>query len=271
MGVVMTTDLFDLTGRVALVTGATGWLGRAMATALADAGAHVHVNGRRQEAVDELVAMLRDRGGSAESAVFDVTDLAASAAAMARLGEAHGRLDILVNNAHSGRQGALETARPEDYRAAYEVGVVAAAELVRCALPWLRAAASMTPGGASVVNVASMYGLRSPDPAAYDSPERTNPPFYGTAKAGLVQYTRYAAVTLAPDRIRVNALTPGPFPPETLDTDHPTLAAAIRKRTPLARFGRPGEVAGPLLLLAGDAGSYMTGAVICVDGGWTAR
>ena len=271
MAVDMTADRFDLAGRVALVTGATGRLGRPMATALADAGAHVYVNGRRADAVTAMVAALRDRGGLADPAVFDVTDLAAAATAVARLGEDHGRLDVLVNNAHSGTQGSLETALPEAYRTAYEVAVVGASALVRCALPWLRAAGSLTAGGASVVNVASMYGLRSPDPNAYDSPERTNPPFYGAAKAGLLQYTRYAAVSLAPDRIRVNALAPGPFPPDTLDADHPTLSEAIRKRTPMARFGRPEEVAGPLLLLAGDAGSYMTGAVICVDGGWTAR
>ena len=271
MAVGMRAGPFDLTGRVALVTGANGRLGRAMAIALADAGAHVHVNGRRADAVAALVAVLRDRGGTADAAVFDVTDLDAAAAAMGRLGETHGRLDVLVNNAHGGPQGALETAPPEAFRAAYEVGVVAAVELVRCGLPWLRAAGATTAGGASVINVASMYGLRSPDPDAYDSPERTNPPFYGAAKAGLLQYTRYAAVSLAPDRIRVNALAPGPFPPDTLDDDHPTLAKAIRRRTPMARFGQPDELAGPLLLLAGDAGSYMTGAVICVDGGWTAR
>ncbi len=267
----MKTNPFDLRGRVALVTGATGRLGRSLATCMANAGAHVHVNGRDAGKVDTLVAALRDRGGTADGAVFDVTDLAASAAVVARLGETHGRLDVLVNNAHSGTQGALETARPESFRAAYEVGVVGAAELVRCALPWLRAAGSMTEGGASVINVASMYGLRSPDPDAYDSPARTNPPYYGAAKAALVQYTRYAAVSLARDRIRVNALAPGPFPPDTLDSDHPTLAAAIRKRTPMARFGQPDELAGPLLLLASDAGSYMTGTVVCVDGGWTAR
>jgi NAD(P)-dependent dehydrogenase (short-subunit alcohol dehydrogenase family) len=97
-----------------------------------------------------------------------------------------------------------------------------------------------------------------------------NPPFYGAAKAALVQFTRYAAVQLAPERIRVNAISPGCFPPAKIVAEQPSFIQRLQRHIPMRRIGSPGELVGPLLFLASDASSYVTGVNLAVDGGWTA-
>ena len=124
-------------------------------------------------------------------------------------------------------------------------------------------------GAGSIVNVASMYGIVSPQPAAYaGSPDFHNPPAYGAAKAGVIQYTRYAAVHLAPDGVRVNAISPGPFPSPSVQED-PAFIAGLAARVPLGRIGRPEDLVGPLVFLLSDASRYVTGHNLVVDGGWT--
>lgn len=115
-----------------------------------------------------------------------------------------------------------------------------------------------------------MYGSVSPDPSIYGTSGLNNPPYYGAAKAGLIQLTRYAACHLAADRIRVNCISPGPFPsPQALERD-PGFHGRLNAKNPMRRTGEPAELAGPLLFLASDASSYVTGTNLAVDGGWTA-
>ena len=118
-----------------------------------------------------------------------------------------------------------------------------------------------------MITVASMYGLVSPRPQLYDTPEAGNPPYYGAVKAGLVQLTRYAAVELGPSGVRVNCVTPGPFPGEGGD---PALLDRLAQQSPLGRVGDPAEIATSVLYLASPRTSYVTGANLVVDGGWTA-
>jgi NAD(P)-dependent dehydrogenase (short-subunit alcohol dehydrogenase family) len=252
------SDLFSLKGRIAIVTGAGGHLGAAMARGLAQAGAKVHLLGRSRE---PLEALARDIGPSAQAAVLDVTDAAAVSTFLHGLPE--GRLDVLVNNAYA------STAQPDAaFAAAYEITVTATFRLVCESLPLLRAAVAAC-GGASVINIASMYGMVSPDPRVYeDSPP--NPPFYGAAKAGLIQLTRHLAAELAPERIRVNAVSPGPFPSPTSQASFPKLMRNLEKKVQLGRLGRPEELIGAVNFLASDAASYVTGINLPVDGGWTA-
>ena len=115
-----------------------------------------------------------------------------------------------------------------------------------------------------------MYGLVSPDLRVYDSALGSNPPFYGAAKAALLQLTRYAACELAKDKIRVNGLCPGPFPAPAVSDEHPHLLDKLTHKVPLGRVGIASEIAGPAVFLASDAASYVTGATLPVDGGWTA-
>jgi NAD(P)-dependent dehydrogenase (short-subunit alcohol dehydrogenase family) len=260
---------FRLDGRVALVTGAAGHLGRHMSHALAAAGAHVVLNGRRRQPLDELVAEIAALGKRASVACFDITQQDLVSAHVAEIGTTFNRLDILVNNASAGRPVSMSDARPVDFEESYRVNVVAAFNLLQAATPLLKVAGRENPGGASVINIASMYGSVSPDPAIYGSSGANNPPFYGAAKAGLIQLTRYAACHLAPDKIRVNCISPGAFPAQEYLQRDPAFRERLNGKNPMRRIGEPSELQGPLLFLASDASSYVTGVNLAVDGGWT--
>lgn len=262
----MTHNAFDLSGREALVTGASGYLGRDICLALAGAGAHVLVNARTPSHCAELLAEIRDSGASASAAPFDITDEAAVAEFTAR--HADKPLHILVNNAYAGGGGTIATAPPDAFRKALEIGVVSPHNLVQNLLPQLRRARRET-GDASVVNIASMYGLVSPDLRNYDTAEESNPPFYGAAKAALVQYTRYAACEFGPEGIRVNAVAPGPFPAPAVQQGAAEFVQTLAARVPLGRVGQAPEIGGPVTFLASSAATFVTGAVLPVDGGWT--
>jgi NAD(P)-dependent dehydrogenase (short-subunit alcohol dehydrogenase family) len=260
---------FRLDGRVCFLSGASGHLGRYMAQALASAGACVLANGRNSEALSTLVSDIQSSGGKAFAYCFDVTDGAAVQSAIKRIGEEFGRLDVIVNNASSGRTGSFEQMTAPDFEQLYRVNVVAAFDLMKSALPLLKKSAGLT-AGASVVNIASMYGSVSPDPSIYGQSGANNPPSYGSAKAALLQLTRYAACHFAPDKIRVNSISPGPFPAQRYLDNDPAFHAQLTAKVPMRRTGTPQELQGPLLFLASDASSYVTGVNLAVDGGWTA-
>ncbi|HEY0265759.1 MAG TPA: SDR family oxidoreductase [Rhizomicrobium sp.] len=257
----MAHDLFRLDGRTAFVSGSRGHLGQAMTRVLCRAGAHVIVNGRDAAALDAFAAGLKAEGFSVAAASFDAHDIAA----VRRFFGGLARLDILVNNATAMQMKSFATLEPQDFAVTYAANVTSSFETVRAALPALRAAVAGS-GDASVINVASMYGQVSPDGRLYDDRGRQSPFHYGPAKAGLIQLSRHLAAELGPERIRVNALVPGPFPAAA----PPDFAARLGAKTMLGRTGRPAEIAGPLLFLAAPASSFVTGTALNVDGGWTA-
>ncbi len=261
--------LFRLDGKVCLVTGGAGHLGAAMSTALAEAGGHVCILGRTRATLMALAQRLANRGLSAEAIVADVTMADDISALVADLAERHGRLDVLVNNAHAGRPGVMADSKARDYVDAIEIAVGAAAELVNAAANLLQNAVRIG-GDASVINISSMYGMVSPDPRVYGQSGMNNPPHYGAAKAALLQYTRYAACHLAPQGIRVNAISPGPFPPEAAQRRDPAFADALMQKVPMGRLGRPEDLGGAVVFLASPASRFVTGANLPVDGGWTA-
>ncbi|MEZ5830999.1 MAG: SDR family oxidoreductase [Dongiaceae bacterium] len=263
------SSLFRLDAKVCLVTGGAGHLGSAISTALAEAGGHVCVLGRTRAKLAGFVEGLRGRGLSAEAVTADVTMSQDVAAVMADLARRHGRLDVLVNNAYSGRPGVMADSKTSDYLAAMQITVAAAAELVNAGNELLLNAVKAG-GDASVINIASMYGMVSPDPRVYGQSGMNNPPHYGAAKAALLQYTRYAAVHLAPQGIRVNAISPGAFPPAAAQQRDPAFAAALTQKVPMGRLGKPEDLAGPAVFLASSASRFVTGANLPVDGGWTA-
>jgi NAD(P)-dependent dehydrogenase (short-subunit alcohol dehydrogenase family) len=262
--------LFRLDGRVAFLSGGGGWLGRSMAKALASAGAHVILNGRRKEPLEALAADITRLGSSASVACFDVTDESAAQTHLDQMARDYGHLHVLVNNASGSRPGTLAGATQADFDQTYRVNVVAAFNILQRSLPLLKKAAQGCQGGASVINIASMYGTVSPNPSVYGDSGMDNPPSYGAAKAAMIQLTRYAACHLAAHRIRVNCISPGPFPtPQALERD-PDFQRRLSEKVPMSRTGKPSELTGPLLFLASDAASYITGVNLAVDGGWTA-
>ena len=263
-------ERFRLDGRTVLVTGATGHLGSAIVEALAGAGAQVVACGRNLDRLQPRIDAWREQGLSCVPLVFDVGDPDDCRAAVDRLSENLQTLHGLVNCAYSGRAATLEESHDKDFSMACQQNLFGPFALIQAALPLLRPGATARTGGASIVNVASMYGRVSPDPGIYGTSGSNNPPFYGAAKAGLIQLTRYLAVHLAPMGIRANSISPGPFPPPTIRQTQPSFHARLCERTPLGRIGTANEVADPVLFLVSDASSFVTGADLAVDGGWTA-
>lgn len=262
------TNLHRLDGMRAMVTGATGNLGRAMSRALAEAGASVLVNSRSREQVSDLVEELRKDGLLAESAVFDVTSSQQIGSYFE--GQAGKPLSVLVNNAYAGGAGSTEMVKDQGYRESYEVVVVSAHNVLSSALTALRLSVNRFKY-ASVINVASMYGMVSPDQRIYAGPDTVNPPYYGAAKAALIQWGRYAANEFGPEGIRVNTLSPGPFPSEAVQASDPEFVSRLVDRVPMGRIGAPEDLAGPVLFLASPASGFVNGANLVVDGGWTCR
>lgn len=266
--VVVYERMFRLDGRTAFISGAAGHLGQAMVRGFLAAGARVILNGRQAPRLDTLRAKLRQEGYDADAiaiCAFDVRDEAALARCLADLP----RLDVLVNNAITVEMGTIESSSSEQFAGAYDSGVRAAFSAMRVAEPALKKAVDAA-GHASVVNIASMYGVVSPDPSIYGSTGLNSPPAYGPAKAALLQLTRYMACHWGAKGIRVNAIAPGPFPREEFQREHPEFAARLAAKAPLNRVGTPNEIAGSAVFLGSDAATYITGAVLNVDGGWTA-
>ena len=120
----------------------------------------------------------------------------------------------------------------------------------------------------SIINISSMYGIVSPDPSIYENNNFNNPPSYGAGKAAIIQFTRYSACYLSKNGIRVNAISPGPFPNQDVQKNHDFISK-LEKKTPIGRIGHPNEIKGAIVFLASNASSYVTGENIHVDGGWT--
>jgi len=247
-------DLFSLKGRVALVTGASSGFGRHFAHVLAGAGAKVALAARRVDVLGKLEAQIRAGGGQAAALAMDVTDRASVAKAVAAAEEALGPITILVNNAGVPSSAYFTRTSEEEWRAVMAVNLDG---VFRVGQEAARRMAANGAGG-SIINIASILGMGSIKTLST----------YSATKAAVISLTKSMALELARDRIRVNALAPGYFATEFNDA---YLASEAGKRmmahVPMGRAGAVEELDGPLLLLASDAGAFMTGSVVTVDGG----
>ena len=252
-------ELFDLTGQTAVITGASSGLGVVFAQCLGAAGANVVLAARRKDRLKQLASDLEKSGVGAEPVACDVTREEDVDNMVDVTMNRFGRLDILVNNAGVAIPAPAETEPYEDFKRVMDINVNAQFLCSqRCGRKMLEA------GQGSIINIASMLGVVGLGSIPQAS--------YNASKAAMINMSRELAAQWSKRGVRVNAIAPGWFPSEMTTNmfDNERAQTFMQTRTLLKRGGRPEELAGALLLLASEAGSYITGQTIIVDGGWTA-
>lgn len=249
---------FDLGGQVALVTGGSSGLGRAMALALAGAGASVVVAARRREALEESVAMMQEQGGRAAALEADLADPAALGDVAQRAADPFGTVTILVNAAGVNLRQPIDEVDLASWQLTLQLHLGTPFFLSRALVPGMR-----EKNYGRIINLASLQSQRA---FANSAP-------YGAGKGGIVQLTRAMAEAWSRDGINANAIAPGFFPTELTAPvfDDPHTAEAMAAKTAIGRNGTLEDIAGPTVFLASPAAGYVTGQTLFVDGGFTAR
>jgi NAD(P)-dependent dehydrogenase (short-subunit alcohol dehydrogenase family) len=273
-------SLFSLQGKTAVLTGASGFLGRTFCRALLANGARVVALGRSAR-LEVEAKRWADEFGSASIAVerIDMYDVSVLNALCDAIAAREPRLDILINNAHelgaatgfNVPEGSLENSTFDQWQRNLQGGVYWAVQTTQ------RLGLRMKQQGhGSIINIATMYASVAPRPQLYEGTSSLNPPGYSASKAALVAFTRYTASFWGAYGVRANCISPGPFSntedisgQNSVEEDSP-FVQRLKASTVLNRIGRPVELCGALLFLASDASSYVTGQELRVDGGWTA-
>jgi NAD(P)-dependent dehydrogenase (short-subunit alcohol dehydrogenase family) len=246
-----------LDGKIAIVTGSGGGIGRAIAQRFAAEGAHVWVTDINGETAEETVRQIKAGGGTATAMVVDVSKGQDLTALVRNLDSAHGRVDVLVNNAGILIRGEIRQLSDADWTKLREVNLDAILRLCRDALPLLYKSKT-----ASIINISSIMAHRGLRPLAA----------YTTTKGAITALTKGLAVEYAPFNVRVNAIAPGYV--ETAITDRllrlPPVKKALIDKTPMGRLGQPEDLTGPAVIFASDDSVYCTGSELAVDGGMSA-
>jgi gluconate 5-dehydrogenase len=246
-----------------VITGGYGYLGTAITTSLAENGAKVYVFARDRIKFEKTYP----RSRFSDSIIFVPCDIAQTESLTNGFSHVYhltNGIDCIINNAFFLRGNDLDLISRDDFNFTIDGTLTSVYDSIRLSIPFLST-------NACIINVSSMYGLVAPDFEAYkDFPEFINPPHYGASKAGVIQLTKYYASLLGRKGIRVNAVSPGPFPNPLVQIKKEFIRE-LEKRTLLNKIGSPDELAGIFVFLCSDAARYITGQNFCVDGGWTVR
>ncbi len=255
-GQVMSSTMFDLSGKTAFVTGGNGGIGKAIALGLARAGAGVTVAARNRDKMEAAIAELEAAGAETLAVDCDVTDAGSIDSAVTAAAERFGGIDILVNNSGTSFRAPPEEIPEDEWDRVLDTNLKGTWMVSKAVYPHVKAR-----GGGKVINIGSMFAVFGSE---YASP-------YASSKGGVVQLTKSLAISWAKDNIQVNVILPG-----WIHTDmtaaflriYPEREELIAERTPAGRWGTPDELAGPALFLASAASDFVTGASLAVDGGY---
>ena len=256
----MTDPLFDIGGKIALVTGGTSGIGLMIARGLVARGVKTYLSGRDAERTAATAAGLAEAGGECIPLVADLAEETGPAALAQTLAAHEGRLDLLINNAGANAPGSLAAITTQDWDSVLHVNLRAVFFLTQALLPLLRAGARER-DPARIINIGSIGGLHVPNWEAHA---------YGASKAAIHHLTRSLAKALGPDGITANAIAPGPFPSRLTDTDSDAVRKSVATYIPLGRSGEADDIVGLVTFLASRAGAYVNGTTIPLDGGYIA-
>ncbi len=251
---------FSLKDKVSVVTGGYGHLGKGITEGLMEAGSKVIVAGRSNEKYKKIFDL--------KEYIFfiemDVSSTNSINKALSQIYNNFGHIDILINNAFYLKGNSPEEMSDEEWNYGIDGTLNSVFRCIREAIPYMK-----KNDKGNIINISSMYGVLSPDFKIYEtSPDFLNPPHYGSAKAGIIQLTKYYAVYLSRYNIRVNCISPGPFPSEDVQKDIEFIKK-LSLKNPSGRIGTPEDLKGPVVFLASESSSYITGHNLIVDGGWT--
>jgi len=272
-------DLFDLAGKTAVVTGSLGYIGTLIVETLATNGARVILLGRGRK-LDKAILQLKNMfgNGNIDGKKVDMSDLDSYELVLKEIAKEEEDLEIIINNAYPMNRDAgfnqpklsLENANRKHWEINLQGGIIWSVMSTQ-----ILGSKLIERQAGSIINISSMYGIVAPDMKLYQETEFMNPPGYSVAKSGMLGLTRYTASTWGKHGIRANAILPGPFPNIAGKSDNAVQKSdnefinRLMQRTCLNRYGKVNELAGPVLFLASEASSYVTGISLCVDGGWT--
>jgi NAD(P)-dependent dehydrogenase (short-subunit alcohol dehydrogenase family) len=255
--------MFDLSGRIALVTGGRGLYGAPICEGLSEAGAHVIVASRDGDQCEAFAAELRNAGGSAEGRALDLGNDASIKTLVDCIEEQHGRVDILVNNAVTREHyGAPEAEDRETILKSFDINMAGTVMLTQKIIAGMKKR-----GSGSVINISSIQGVMGPHFPYYE-PGQSSPLGYTVEKWGMIGFTKWLAAWYGQYSIRVNCISPGGYSPD-LEQTRPVFYAAYAEHTPLKKWPNRDDIKGPVIFLAAEASRYVTGANLLMDGGFT--
>jgi len=258
-------EMFDLSGNVAVVTGGAGFLGQSIVEALAEAGATVYICSRDVDNCKLVASEITKKTGSKiEARHLDICSMNSVEECFQNILQDAGKIDVLINNAASFKGDKLEKISEHDWISGIDSSINGVFRTTKIVSPIMEKNHRGT-----IINISSIYGMVSPDPSIYGNSGFDNPPNYGAGKAAIIQFTRFAAVYLAKKGIRVNSISPGPFPKPSVK-ENLEFVKSLEEKIPLGRIGNPEDLKGIIIFLASKASEFVTGSNIVIDGGWTA-